>query len=188
MNSTMTPYNEVSAFCLHELLKVHAIDLKGKVDSSKSILIGCECNEHIIHSEALFMAPGCNIYIVVTTKRVVLFDVRQEGSSGNKVILMDWQIAYNDHSIITSRLENKGHHGIGLCISQYAHSDKDNLADITIDEIADHDHLNNSLLNISEMYLHNIDLPQKGRRRCLRQKMVGFIYFLLLYLMLTLAY
>ena len=108
MNNTMTHYNEVGAFCVHNLLKTHTIDIKGKADDSKSTMMGSEYNEHIIHSEALFMAPGCEIYVVVTTKRVALFDVRQERSSGNKVILLKWQIAYVRDTILRSYLENKG--------------------------------------------------------------------------------
>ena len=50
MNSTMTPHDEVGAFCVHNLLKAHHIKLKIKVDgTSKNVMIGNGCNECVVH-------------------------------------------------------------------------------------------------------------------------------------------
>ena len=53
LNNTMAPFNEVVAFCVHNLLKAYPIELKIKVNgTSKNAMIGNEYNEYVVHSEA----------------------------------------------------------------------------------------------------------------------------------------
>ena len=65
-----------SYWCVNNLLKAHPIELKINVNGTrKNAMIGNEHNKCVVHSVALFMAPGCETCIVVTNKRDDLFDV-----------------------------------------------------------------------------------------------------------------
>lgn len=106
------PFNQVDSIS-SALLKAHPLDKKSHVK---------EDDEVIVTSEALQISSGLNQYIIVTTKRVVLFKVKIADGHGFVAVNLVWQALLGEGARITSSLGDKGHNSSFLCISRF-HSD-----------------------------------------------------------------
>ena len=98
----LIPFDLVSARSMQLLKK-----FPSRADSGPEVLV---------HAEVLHMEPGIDLYIVVSTKRVVLFKTRFEGS-GQIVPSLLWQIVRESGVEIKSSIESRGHNGIALYVT-----------------------------------------------------------------------
>jgi len=73
-------------------------------------------SEVLVNAEVLHMEPGIDLYIVVSTKRTVLFKSRFEGS-GQIVPSLLWQMVRESGVEIKSSIESRGHNGIALYVT-----------------------------------------------------------------------
>lgn len=108
----LVPFNQVDSIS-SALLKAHPIDKKSNVK---------EDDEVIVTSEALQISSGLDQYIIVTTKRIVLFKVKIADGLGFVTVNLVWQALLGEGARITSSLGDKGHNNSFLCISRF-HSD-----------------------------------------------------------------
>ncbi len=108
----LVPFNQVESISA-ALLKAHPFDKKSNVK---------EDDEVIVTSEALQICCGLDQYIIVTTKRVVLFKVKIADGHGFVTVNLVWQALFGEGARITSSLGDRGHNSSFLCISRF-HSD-----------------------------------------------------------------
>ena len=73
----------------------------------------------IVASEALQISSGLDQYIIVTTRRIVLFKVKVENGQGYVTVNLVWQAFLGEGAKITSSLDDRGHHSSILCISRF---------------------------------------------------------------------
>ena len=72
-------------------------------------------NEVLVVSEVLHMAPGLDIYVIVTTLRIVVVRVKTDNAQPQVI----WRIDFQSEIEIISSLENRGHNGIVLRIASH---------------------------------------------------------------------
>lgn len=108
----LTPFNQVDSMSAL-LLRTHPIEKKSDVKG----------DEVIITSEALQIPSGLDQYIIVTTKRVVLFKVKVVDGQGFVTVNLVWQALLGEGARITSSLCDRGHNSSILCISRYYSED-----------------------------------------------------------------
>lgn len=108
----LVPFNQVGSIS-SALLKAHPLDKKSNVK---------EDDEMIVTSEALQISSGLDQYIIVTTKRIVLFKVKIADGHGFVTVNLVWQALLGEGARITSSLGDKGHNSSFLRISRF-HSD-----------------------------------------------------------------
>ena len=83
--------------------------------------------EYLINAERLSMNPRENIYIILSSKRLVLVEIKKENGSLNMSLRHEFDV-----SEISSRIENEGYNGVALYIN---HKDKNNdSSDIIFEE------------------------------------------------------
>ena len=97
LHKILLPYNSVDA-CSANLLRLFPLKREKRSQS--------EDGEVLILSQLLQRGPGLGWYIVVTTKRIVKFIVRYDGTEPP---VMNWQIEVNKKADIISRVEHCSH-------------------------------------------------------------------------------
>ena len=110
----LLPFSQVDSVSA-ALLKAHPIDKKAD-----------ECEEVIVASEALKISSGLHQYIIVTTKRVVLFKVKVVEWHGFVTSDLIWQALFGDGTRITSSLGDTGHNSSILYISRFYSKESSN--------------------------------------------------------------
>jgi len=112
----LVPFDQVDSISA-ALLKAHPIDKKIDVKDD---------DEVIVTSEALQISSGLDQYIIVTTKRVVLFKVKVVDGQGYVTVNLVWQALFGEGARITSSLGDRGHNSSILCISRLYSEDTSN--------------------------------------------------------------
>ncbi len=105
----LVPFNQVDSIS-SALLKAHPLDKKSNVK---------EDDEVIVTSEALQISSGLDQYIIVTTKRIVLFKVKIADGHGFVTVNLVWQALFGEGARIASTLGDKGHNNSFICISRF---------------------------------------------------------------------
>lgn len=75
-------------------------------------------DEIIVTSQALHVGPRCDQYIVVTTRRIVLFKLKDIDGTGFITTSLDWQVRFGKGHRVSSSLGTKGHNRIFLLVSK----------------------------------------------------------------------
>ena len=117
----LLPFNQVRSKS-NQLLQQFPLDKK----SRKNL------DEVIISSQALHMGPGWDQYVVVTTRRVVLFKLRDIDGTGFVTVTLDWQVRFEDGFRVVSSLITKGHNKEALCISKVNTISAENIEDASL--------------------------------------------------------
>uniref|UniRef100_A0A7S4MN01 C2 domain-containing protein n=1 Tax=Odontella aurita TaxID=265563 RepID=A0A7S4MN01_9STRA len=115
IRNVLVPFNPVNARCMFLLLR-HPLAGKSSSTSNSKRFSDSWGGEFIILSEVLHIEPGMDRYIVLTTRRIVLFKLKIEGG-GNLVSSVEWQSELNDDIDIVCSLESRGHNGVVLYIT-----------------------------------------------------------------------
>jgi hypothetical protein len=103
-NSILLPYNPVDA------RTTNLLHLYGSFSGERG---NDHWNEILVMSELLLLYPGEATYIAVTTRRIVLFELKINDATPVKIL---WQIDIDDDVKITSTVENYRHNGFVLRI------------------------------------------------------------------------
>eukprot|EP00986_Skeletonema_menzelii_P013165 scaffold7491_cov142-Skeletonema_menzelii.AAC.16 len=120
----LVPFSQVDSISA-ALLKAHPVDKKSHVKGD---------DEVIVTSEALQIFSGLDQYIIVTTKRVVLFKVKVSDGQGFATVNLVWQALLGEGARITSNLGDRGHNSSILCISRFYCDDTNDDVHSTFDE------------------------------------------------------
>ena len=115
----LTPFNPVDARSM-DLLHRYPSSVKDALNKKDSDSWG----EVLVLSEVLHMEPGIDMYVVLTTKRVVLFRLKIEGR-GASVPSLIWEFELNNDFDVTSRLESRGHNGVVLHLTRQVNVHED---------------------------------------------------------------
>jgi len=107
IHKILLPYNATDARSAN-LLRVFPLIEKGSLPAHTD-------KEVLVISEEMRPEPGMKWYIVVTTKRIVLFEVSNDVSEAPR---KRWQILLAKNSKISSRVDNYLHNGIILRITR----------------------------------------------------------------------
>lgn len=107
----LMPFDQVTARSVY-LLETHPM----KVSYDRAENIVAMGNEIHVASEVLPMEPGVETYVVASSHRVVLFQVKKE-SGGDLSTNMRWQVDLTRASSVSCKLQDQGHNGIALIIS-----------------------------------------------------------------------
>lgn len=79
-------------------------------------------NEILILGEVLDMRPGIDVYLILTSLRLVVVEVRKVGGLLRPTIHAEF--VFDEKKVkITSNIEVNGHEGVALCISEYLRDD-----------------------------------------------------------------
>ena len=130
---TLLPFNQVDARSA-QLLLSHPFDKKAR-----------KGEEIIVVSECLQMGHGHDQYIVVSTKRVILFKLKPVDGQGFVTVSLVWQVRFEKGVRISSSLGNRGHNSSILYVSR---SIEEATGDFSNDDLSfsshKKDHLNES--------------------------------------------
>ena len=102
----LMPFNEVPSKSA-QLLLAYPLDKKFR-----------RIEEVIVTSQALHIGPGWDHFVVVTTKRVVFFKLKDIDGTGFITISLDWQVRFEPETRISSSLVTKGHNRLALYITK----------------------------------------------------------------------
>ncbi|KAL7473346.1 hypothetical protein ACHAXS_013808 [Conticribra weissflogii] len=102
----LLPFNQVDSRSA-QLLLSHPFSKKAR-----------KGDETIVVSESLQMGHGREQFIIVTTKRVVLFKVKPIDGQGFVTATLVWQVRFEKGVRISSTLGSKGHNSFILCITR----------------------------------------------------------------------
>lgn len=125
----LVPFSQVDSISA-ALLKAHPVDKKSDVKGD---------DEVIVTSEALQISSGLDQYVIVTTKRVVLFKVKVSDGQGFATVHLVWQALLGEGARITSSLGDRGHNSSILCISRFYSDYPNDDVHSTFDEIEEVD-------------------------------------------------
>eukprot|EP00804_Cyclotella_cryptica_P020229 CCRYP_010930-RC/>CCRYP_010930-RC protein AED:0.04 eAED:0.04 QI:95/1/1/1/0.91/0.91/24/65/5640 len=75
-------------------------------------------DEVIVASQALHVGPRWDQYIVVTTRRIVLFKLKDIDGTGFVTSSLDWQVRFEKGHRVSSSLGTKGHNRVILSVSK----------------------------------------------------------------------
>ena len=115
----LMPFNQVPSKSA-QLLLAYPLDKKSR-----------RIEEVIVTSQALHIGPGWDHFVVVTTKRIVFFKLKDIDGTGFITVSLDWQLRFEPETRITSSLVTKGHNRLALYISKST-----SIHDITQEEIS----------------------------------------------------
>ena len=146
----LIPFNQVDSISA-SLLKAHPIDKKS----------GLKADEVIVASEALQISSGLDQYIIVTTRRIVLFKVKVVDGQGFVTVNLVWQALHGEGARITSSLGDRGHHSSILCISRFYSEDLPNNVRFTFDEFDRNDSNAFSLRNRGRIMYPRAETPRQ---------------------------
>lgn len=148
----LVPFNQVESISA-ALLRAHPIDKKTDVKG----------DEVIVTSEALQISSGLDQYIIVTTKRVVLFKVKVVDGQGFVTVNLIWQALLGEGARITSSLGDRGHNNTILCISRfYSEDPSNNDVHFAFDESEQVDPNSISLRNRSRIMYPRPETPRQS--------------------------
>ena len=107
----LMPYDQVAARCVH-FLATHPMKVSyDRVDKIRAL-----GNEIHVASEVLPMEPGVESYVVASSHRIVLFQLKKE-SGGDIGTNLRWQVDLTRATSVSCKLQNQGHNGLALIIS-----------------------------------------------------------------------
>ena len=107
----LIPFDQVTARSVY-LLQTHPLKTNYySVDEIRAM--GDEIH---VASEVLPMEPGVETYVVASSHRIVLFQVKKE-SSGDLGTSVRWQVDLIRATSISCKLQDQGHNGVALIIS-----------------------------------------------------------------------
>lgn len=109
--AVLMPYDQVTARSVY-LLETHPM----KISSSRAESIRAMGNEIHVASEVLPMEPGVETYLVASSHRIVLFQIKKE-SGGDIGTSIRWQVDLTRASSVSCKLQDQGHNGLALIIS-----------------------------------------------------------------------
>lgn len=139
----LVPFNQVDSISA-ALLRSHPIEKRSDVKG----------NEVLVTSEALHISSGLDQFIIVTTRRVVLFKVKVIDGQGFVTVNLVWQALLGERARVTSSLGDMGHHRSILCISRYSSEDSSSKLHLETDESEQIDTNAISLPNRSSKMMH----------------------------------
>jgi len=113
LKKALLPFNSVDSRSI-TLLKRYPLDLLQKASTVKTF------DESLVLAEVLSMEPGSEMYVVVTTARVLLFNLKKEGG-GPVTSTLRWQLSLDENMRIRCTLEDRGHNGVTLSLLKHAH-------------------------------------------------------------------
>lgn len=120
----LMPYTQVAAQS-EFLLKVYPMkDKRGK--SGKSGAVSPEIH---VASEVLPMEPGVKTFAVVSSHRIVVFQVKRE-NGGVVATNLCWEVDLTRASSVSSKLQDHGHNGVAVIISTLAPKKKVKIAKV----------------------------------------------------------
>ena len=117
----LLPFNQVRSKSA-QLLLAFPLDKKSRKNM----------DEVIVSSQALHMGPGWDQYVVVTTRRVVFFNLRDIDGTGFITVNLDWQVRFEKGFRVTSSLSTKGHNREALCISKISTFSERNIEEVSL--------------------------------------------------------
>ena len=111
INNILIPFDPVSARSV-DLIRRLPVSSGGRGSIHKKRSDSLE--EFLIIGELLSMDPETDLYIVLTSKRLVLFEIR----TGNGVMntSIRYIFAFNHRNNISSAIDKEGYSGVALCI------------------------------------------------------------------------
>ena len=113
LEDVLEPFDMTTARSV-TLLRLYPLKAKlaSRSQSRKNVLM----TETHVASEVLNMEPGVEIYIIVSTLRVILCKVKKE-SVGTLVPFLCWEVYLSTDSIVTPKVHEHGHNGVALTIT-----------------------------------------------------------------------
>jgi len=111
-NDILIPYKPVDA-CSANLLRLHPFENGKSANFNIGITSDGSSKEILVLSEMLQFKAGEAVYAIVTTKRIVSFRVRTDGSAPPA---LEWQVDLKRDTIIKVSILTGGHNGVFLCI------------------------------------------------------------------------
>lgn len=113
VRNVLIPFNPTTARSVVLLKKFpisNSVAFQSEMKSSVSVV------EAHVASEILSMEPGVETFIIVTTLRVVLVNVKRD-SVGSHTPSLCWEVPLIASAKVSSRISDQGHNGVALTIT-----------------------------------------------------------------------
>jgi hypothetical protein len=136
----LLPFNQVQSRSA-QLLLAYPLDKKARIS-----------DEVIVTSQALHMGPASDQYIIVTTKRVVLFRLKDYDGTGFITVNLEWQARFEKGFKISSSIGSRGHNGTILFVNKSSSANKGDEVSLSSSEAT------GELFNASDSFL-DFDRP-----------------------------